>query len=42
MRLIKAGKGAKAQKFMSDRPRFHAEMNHEFILGRSSDLQVES
>jgi hypothetical protein len=27
---------------MSDRPRFHAEMNHEFILGRSSDLQVES
>jgi hypothetical protein len=26
---------------MSDRPRFHAEKNHKFILGRSPDFQAK-
>ena len=37
----KAGRGARLTKIMSDRPRFHAEKNHEFIRGRSPDFQAK-
>src|SRR5580698_8115850 len=37
----RAEERCEAQKFMSDRPRFHAEKNHKFTLGRSPDLQAK-
>jgi hypothetical protein len=32
---------SEAQGIMSERPRFHAEKNHNFTLGRSPDLQAK-